>query len=142
MLAFGRSSTVAMSGYIVATLVVLVSQLLLFQPIVQAANIEGGTSVGLRNKWRNEILNYSPPFGVWGVFTWFQLASDRWALKLFTSPSEVGVFAVLYQLGYYPVTLLTGMLVTLISPILFERSGDARLGVTPSITRLASTCAS
>jgi len=109
----------------VATVVVLGSQYLFFRPIIQAASVEVKTPRGLPDTWQARIIRYSWPFTTWGVFTWFQLASDRWALNLFASSSAVGFFAVLYQLGYYPVTLLTGMLVTLVSPILFERSGNA-----------------
>jgi O-antigen/teichoic acid export membrane protein len=35
------------------------------------------------------------------------------------------VYAVLYQLSYAPVTLLAGMLVALVAPIVFHRAGDA-----------------
>jgi O-antigen/teichoic acid export membrane protein len=125
MLGFGPSSAIAMWGYVIATLVVLWSQYLFFRPIMQAARIEVSTSGGLQEKWQARIIHYSWPFAAWGVFTWFQLTSDRWALNLFASSSAVGFFAVLYQLGYYPVTFLTNMLVTLVSPILFERSGNA-----------------
>jgi len=38
--------------------------------------------------------------------------------------SEVGFYAALYQLGYYPMTLLSGFLVQLVSPVLFSRAGD------------------
>jgi O-antigen/teichoic acid export membrane protein len=31
---------------------------------------------------------------------------------------------VLYQLGYYPITLLSGMTIQLIEPVLFGRAGD------------------
>jgi O-antigen/teichoic acid export membrane protein len=68
---------------------------------------------------------YAWPFAAWGVFTWAQLASDRWALQAFTSTAMVGRYAVLYQVGYYPLTLLSGLLMQLAVPILFSRAGDA-----------------
>lgn len=43
---------------------------------------------------------------------------------MFASATDIGLFTVLYQLGYYPMALLTEMLVTLVSPILFQRAGD------------------
>src|SRR5438445_2570781 len=52
-----------------------------------------------------------------------QTASDRWALQG-RGTSEVGFYAALYQLGYYPMTLLSGFLVQLVSPVLFSRAGD------------------
>lgn len=64
------------------------------------------------------------PFAVWGAFTWLQLSSDRWALETFRSQREVGMFQVVYQLGYYPLQLISGLLVSLVTPILFARAGD------------------
>jgi O-antigen/teichoic acid export membrane protein len=59
------------------------------------------------------------------VFTWIQQVSDRWALQTFSSASEVGQYAVLYQLGFTPIALLTGMAMSFLGPILYQRSGDA-----------------
>jgi O-antigen/teichoic acid export membrane protein len=52
------------------------------------------------------------------------MASDRWALEAFATTREVGLYTVLYQLGYYPITILTTLLVQLVSPIFFQRAGD------------------
>lgn len=54
-----------------------------------------------------------------------QQASDRWALEGFASTTDVGHYAVLFQLGYTPISIATGMAVTFLGPILFQRSGDA-----------------
>ncbi len=70
------------------------------------------------------IFRYSWPFAAWGLFTWLQLASDRWALEAFSNAEEVGRFAVLYQLGYYPISLATGMATQFLAPIFFQRAGD------------------
>jgi hypothetical protein len=43
-----------------------------------------------------------------GLFTWLQLASDRWALNAFTSVADVGGYAVLYRMGYAPFLLSVG----------------------------------
>jgi O-antigen/teichoic acid export membrane protein len=60
-----------------------------------------------------------------GVFSWLQTSSDRWALQFYTGTNAVGFYAVLYQLGYYPVLLLSNLITALISPVLFARVGDA-----------------
>jgi O-antigen/teichoic acid export membrane protein len=62
---------------------------------------------------------------IWGVFTWVQLSSDRWALSIYSSASNVGLFTVVYQLGYYPISFLSGIFLQFISPILFQWTGDA-----------------
>lgn len=136
MLALGVSSSVAMWGYAIATAIVLGSQYLFFRTIIQSARAEIETVQNMNDLWQAKIIRYSWPFATWGVFSWFQVVSDRWALAMFTSAADVGLFAVLYQLGYYPVALLAEMLVTLVSPILFQRAGD---GV--STQRLANASA-
>jgi O-antigen/teichoic acid export membrane protein len=46
-------------------------------------------------------------------------------LGIFASPDEVGKYAVLYQIGFAPIGILTGVAVALLGPILFQRSGTA-----------------
>lgn len=121
----GAFSSVAMFGYAVASVVVLGSQLVFFrrkilpmstsQPVVKQSDVED---------WIRQMCSYAWPFATWGLFTWMQLASDRWALQTFSVTSDVGLYAVLYQMGYSPITLLSGLVVQLISPILFSRAGD------------------
>jgi O-antigen/teichoic acid export membrane protein len=43
-----------------------------------------------------------------------------------SSTGDVGSYAVLYQLGYYPISLLTGMAMQFLVPILYQRAGDAK----------------
>ena len=139
MLMLGVSSAVAMWGYVIATAIVLGSQYLFFRPILQSAQAEITTGQNTSEQWQAKILRYSWPFATWGVFASFQVVSDRWALAMFSSATDVGLFSVLYQLGYYPVALFTEMLVTVVSPILFQRAGDGvssqRLGNAGALTR-------
>jgi O-antigen/teichoic acid export membrane protein len=118
---FGATSTFAMIGYAVSSLVVLGSQIIFFRKII-------ASKVNITNhakEWQGKIWQYTWPIGTFGIFTWMQLSSDRWALQIFSSTKEVGSYAVLYQLGYYPITLFTGMAMQFLEPILFQRAGDA-----------------
>lgn len=115
----GATSTIAMIGYAFASLLVLTSQVFFFRKAIHIA-----PSKNAQKNWHQEIWKFSWPIGTFGVFTWLQLASDRWALQAFSSTSEVGNYAVLYQLGYYPISLITGMLMQFIVPILYQRAGD------------------
>ncbi len=139
MLALGVSSSVAMWGYVIAMAIVLGSQYLFFRPIFRSARFEIKAVQNMSDLWQAKILRYSWPFATWGVFSWFQVVSDRWALAMFTSAADVGLFAVLYQLGYYPVALLAEMLFTLVTPIMFQRAGDGmskeRLANASALTR-------
>ncbi len=121
---FGASSTVVISGYVLATTIILISQYLFFKPVLHTAKLQLGATNNTNNIWQARIFNYSWPFATWGIFSAVHLASDRWALATFNSHTEVGFFAVLYQLGYFPVAIFTEMLVSLISPMLFQRAGD------------------
>jgi O-antigen/teichoic acid export membrane protein len=76
------------------------------------------------NSWTEEIWKFSWPFSVWGIFTWAQLVSDRWALAAYSTPSDVGQYVVAFQLGFTPLMILTGLAVSLLAPILYERAGD------------------
>jgi O-antigen/teichoic acid export membrane protein len=120
----GARSDVAMLGYLIATVLVLLSQLWFFWhrwwPEVSRAHPHPAAA----KKWRQQIGGYTRPFIIWGAFLWVQQVSDRWALQTFSTTSDVGYYSVLYQLGYGPMVMLTGIVVQLLQPILFKRAGD------------------
>ncbi len=121
LLWLGASSTIAMVGYAIAVVPVLGSQYVFFRKTVplnaSAADKEHG--------WQQQIWRYSWPFGAWGIFSWAQQVSDRWALDLFATTQEVGLYAVLFQLGYYPMSMATSMAIQFLGPIFYQRAGDA-----------------
>lgn len=116
----GATSTVAMMGYAIAALLMLGSQLFFFRKIIPS----NSCNTTHRN-WLDKIWQFSWPIGIFGIFTWMQLVSDRWALQVFSSTRDVANYTVLYQLGYYPISLLTGMAMQFLVPILYQRAGDA-----------------
>lgn len=120
LLWLGATSTVAMVGFALGVTLVLGSQYMFFRKL-----IHGKRTMSDRNNWRQQIWTYSWPISIFGTFTWMQLASDRWALELFANTQEVGLYAALYQLGYYPMSIATGMAVQFLVPILYQRAGDA-----------------
>jgi O-antigen/teichoic acid export membrane protein len=121
MVLLGAGSTVAMVGYSVSIVLVLGSQYAFFRKFIPE-NV--GKGDGGKN-WSEQIWKYSWPFASWGIFTWAQQASDRWALGLFASAKEVGLYAVLFQLGYYPISMATALSMQFIAPVLYQRAGDA-----------------
>jgi len=118
-----KSSSVAMLGYLIGCAITLGSQLLLFQPTLRVVEQTSDLPISSQ-KIRHQLIAYAYPFASWGILTWMQLASDRWALQAFYGKETVGFYTVLYQLGYQPVTLAGSILVQFIYPILFERAGD------------------
>lgn len=75
--------------------------------------------------WLRQMRDFARPFTRFGLLAWLQQSSDRWALQAWTGPMSVGQYAVLYQLGYSPVGIISNMLNTLVAPILYGRAGDA-----------------
>lgn len=122
ILIFGVSSAAVIGGYAIATVLVLGSQYYFLRPVIHSGSEQAPDASS--RIWKRRILSYSWPFATWGVFTAIHLASDRWALAAFSSQADVGLFSVLYQLGYYPVALFTEMLYALITPVIFQRAGD------------------
>ncbi len=120
LLWLGATSAVAMIGFALGVTLVLGSQYMFFR---KAFHNDGAVSD--RSRWQQQIWQYSWPISIFGAFTWMQLASDRWALERFATTQEVGLYAALYQLGYYPISIATGMAVQFLVPIFYQRAGDA-----------------
>ncbi len=134
MIWLGKSSTAVVLGYTLSSLIVTVSQFVFLRRLI------GPTKTECNNipDWMRKIWSYSWPFSIFGFFTWMQQISDRWALQLFSSENEVGLYAVVFQLGFVPVGLLTGMVMAFLGPILYQRSGSASdHGRNLSVHRLA-----
>jgi O-antigen/teichoic acid export membrane protein len=121
----GPSSSIAMLGYTIGAALVLGSQFLFFRrKIFPLSNTQTIASLGAVHDWIATMSRYAMPFIAWGVFVWAQLASARWALQIFSDTSQVGLYAVLYQLGFYPVVLFSTLINQLTQPILFSHSGN------------------
>ncbi len=121
----GEFSQVAMVGYALASALVLGSQFWFFRHRIFAlSSSEPPAALVQAQHWVKQMRSYAWPFTTFGLFTWVQISSDRWALQTFVSTEAVGLYAVLYQLGFYPITLLSGLLLQLVTPVLFNRAGD------------------
>lgn len=119
------SSTVAMFGYAGAILLVLLSQGWFFLRVLRQDRVPPAEMGVADAQWSRQILAYAWPFATWGLLRWANLAADRWALQMFTSSYEVGLYAALFQLGFYPITMLEQLGKQLLAPIYFQRAGDA-----------------
>jgi O-antigen/teichoic acid export membrane protein len=77
----------------------------------------------LRKTWRRRMTSYSRPLALWGAFEWAHFSSDRWLLGLFGSTEQVGLYAVLFQIAWYPIALVLEALVQFVRPAIFASSG-------------------
>ena len=113
----------AMAGYLVAAiLLVLVAEYFY-------VNIVSSTSTSILDKntatnIKKDIISFSWPFAIWGIFGWLHMSCDKWALQAFHGPEIVGVFAVVSQLAVYPLVFGSGFLSTLVVPVAYQRAGD------------------
>lgn len=121
----GASAAVALWGYTLASLLVVISQICFlrraeFYPAMRLnRNVEKGF------QYIATMRDYARPFLVMGGFTWFLSFADRWALSLFSPMSEVGYYTALYQVGYFPMIFASRILLQLISPVLYENAGGS-----------------
>jgi len=121
---FVGGSTAAMAGYTLAALAVLLSQWFFLRRVLDRLLAGNPASSKGNGELTGAMRSYAWPFAMWGLFTWLQMSSDRWSLEAFRSAREVGLFQVSYQLGYYPLQLLSGVSMQLFIPILFKMAGD------------------
>ena len=120
-LSLGNSSVAVLIGFMLSLLFVTGSQILFIRRLIPQECTHAEDSIS----WARQMWTYAWPFSAWGIFTWLQLSSDRWALEAYTTTNEVGLYYVLYQLGYTPISMAAGFLVSFLGPILYQRSGDA-----------------
>lgn len=117
----GASSAAVVIGYAISSMLITFSQLFFLRRTIS----QHETNTFSDQQWLPQIWAFSLPFSTFGAFTWMQLVSDRWALQAYASTAEVGQYAVLFQLGYTPIALVSGMAMNFLGPILYQRSGDA-----------------
>lgn len=134
---WGPYSFIAMLGYVVASAIILRSELRFFRSkiaVLGAATAEKA-SIDTVNRYAKTILAFAWPLSAWSLFTWAHFVSGRWALLSFTSIRDVGLYSVLYQFGYYPIIMVSGIASQMITPVLFSRagSGDDPVRVTDTI---------
>jgi O-antigen/teichoic acid export membrane protein len=129
----GPSSPAVMLGYLVSIAIVLLSQYAFFRARYRRAISAPATEESIAD-WAARVQQYATPFMFFAIFPWLQQSSDRWGLQIFRSAHDIGLYAVLLQLGFQPVLLVSSVFVQLISPIVFEKAGN---GLDPSRLRQA-----
>lgn len=123
LLWFGTSSAAVILGFAASAFLITLSQLLFLRRTIRP--LAPSSPRPKAGDWPSQIWMYSWPFSAWGIFTWMQQVSDRWALGLYGNAQDVGFYAVVFQLGYTPIALVLGLSITFLAPILYQRAGDA-----------------
>jgi O-antigen/teichoic acid export membrane protein len=117
---FGNSSTSVVIGYTFSSFLIILSQIVFLRRTMLAQKQQSRTDY----QWIKQMFSYSLPFATWGIFVWAQQSAARWALEVFTTTETVGLYFVLFQLGYAPIQILTSTGLAFLIPIIFARSGD------------------
>ena len=115
---FGVFTSSVIFGYLVSSLILIALQFYYLKNIL-TFNDEKRSK-----EWEKMIWIYIWPFISWGIFTWAQISSDKWALAFFSTPKNVGLYTALYQIGYFPISVITGFAIQILTPIFFQRAGD------------------
>lgn len=129
---FGVSAATVLVAFVLSALCVTVSQLCFLGRL--ANQHEQRVQTDTTDRWRREIWAFALPLSGWGIFSWAQQSSDRWALQAFTTTAELGQYAAVFQLGYTPISVASGLLLTLVAPVAYQR---ARTGSDAGATRRA-----
>ena len=137
----GRSAAAVVVGYLLSTLLVTGSQLWFLGRLARGQVAAPVEDAG----WFEQMGAFARPFLIWGAFSWAQQSSDRWALERFDGAREVGLYAVLFQLGYTPIAMATGLAMAFLGPIFYQRAGDAtdparNANVHRLVRQIASSC--
>lgn len=119
---FSKSANVVSIATTTGSFILLISQLLYIYRTENDLILD--FNINYIKKWHVKLVNFSLPFSFWGIFTWAQISSDRWFLGKFSDTNSIAKYAVLFQIGYYPLTILMGYIVQTITPILFHRAGN------------------
>lgn len=71
-----------------------------------------------------EIFKYASNFSIWGLFFWLQNFCDKWILNNQSSSADVAIYAVYYQYGFFPFTMISSIISQYITPLYFSKLGD------------------
>jgi O-antigen/teichoic acid export membrane protein len=120
-----RSGDAAMLGYLMGTLLVVVSQRFFALRNGEIGSHWHGNDPDrdeLR-QCRSEFSAYAWSFVLFAGFGAVSMYADRWILQGLNGESAVGIYAAIYQIAASPVNIFFAMVNQLMVPIVFERAG-------------------
>lgn len=116
-------------GYCIADFIILLLGVIFLKNYLKSISLRELTNENEYLKdntiFIKQILSYSYPFMIWGVFSWIQASSDRWVISYFSDSSNLGSYIVIWQLGFYPVTLTSNLLNQFYQPYLYKFNNNS-----------------
>jgi O-antigen/teichoic acid export membrane protein len=122
---FSRGAPPAFLGFIVGTLMVVLSQWVIS---LRSGIISRHWSAPIpekvaRHKATKEFLAYAGPLSKLAVFSAISIYADRWVLQGMFGENQVGIYVALYQIANAPIALLFNSVTRFMEPIIFARAG-------------------
>ncbi len=75
-----------------------------------------------RKQFAKSFRKYAGPLLIVGFGTWVFLMSPLWALGWFCEIDEVGGYGAYHQLAFVPMLVISGLLLTYLAPIVYEKT--------------------
>ncbi len=123
-LLINKNATWAMVGYLVATFIIVLLAERFYNHIVSNTVYPTLMKNNILSSIKKDIISFSWPFAVWGIFNWIYASCDKWALQAYHGVEVVGAFAVVSQLAIFSLVYSYNFLNSLFVPIAFQRAGD------------------
>ncbi len=122
---FGSTESSLVISILLSSVIALLMQLFFIRKNWKRKMHLRGSSKIVYN-WQNQIWEYSLSVILWSSFMALYQLSDKWALELYNSSTEVGVYTIFFQLGYGPTLLVISNILAFVSPIIYQRAGDGK----------------
>jgi O-antigen/teichoic acid export membrane protein len=123
---FGNHVIIVIVSYLISTIITLLLNIILLKKIFKNIRFSKFPINMEIKELQNKILKYSIPFSFIGLLSWLQSFSDRWALGFFSTSSNVGLYSILFQLGFTSSNLIISVINAIISPIIYQKTGDLK----------------
>ena len=120
------SASVVMVGFLLTTVLIVWFLEKYYREFICLINKNTPEKNHPRQHYREinkEIINFSWPFFIWGIFSWVHQSSDRWAIQIYQGSDVLGGYSVIAQLALFPIVLGSGFLSTFFLPIAYDRGG-------------------
>ena len=128
MMLWGESGSVALLGFCIGLLLIILSQYYFaFQDWQISEYFMADSTQNINTSYvYRDFSNYARSFLYFSAFGAIALYADRWILQGLYGEREVGIYAALYLIANTPVTVLMGLAGQLLLPIIYDQAGDMR----------------
>ena len=109
-------------AFLVTSIIIALSQRR-FLLVLAKSTLGCQTSV---EPWEKKIIKYALPYIPWTFLVWVQQASDRWALEYFSGHQAVGIYAVIFQIGFSSLSMLFTIGIRFVQPIVYQHASTRK----------------